>query len=117
MDKLCCLHCLKTEHDKAKLEKLQKTSSKIVLTEVDDYFSRLDQLNLPKTDEFLFSVCAHYFSKVSEDPSHSLVNRIKINNFKTSSRKPVISKYHPEKCRTEKRKKSFFQFFMWHYNA
>ena len=58
-----------TEHDKAKLEKLQKTSSKIVLTEVDDYFSRLDQLNLLKTDEFLFSVCAHYLSKGGPEPS------------------------------------------------
>ena len=56
---------------------------------------------------------SHMIIKIinSEDPSNPLFSRIRLNTFKTSSCKPV--KYCTEKCRTEKRKKSFFFNFLW----
>ena len=97
------------------LERLQKTATKIIFTNIECYEERMSKLHLPSVNSFLFSTSENYFSKISGDPSHPLFNRIRLNTFKTSSRKPV--KYRTEKCRTEKRKKSFFQFFMKHFNS
>ena len=103
------------EKDRTELERLQKTATKIIFTDIDCYEERMSQLHLPTVNSFLFSTAENYFSKISEDPSHPLFSRVRLNTFKTSSRKPV--KYRTEKCRTEKRKKSFFQFFMKHFNS
>ena len=103
------------EKDKTELERLQKTATKIIFTDIECYEERMSQLHLPTVNSFLFSTAENYFSKISEDPSHPLFSRVRLNTFKTSSRKPV--KYRTEKCRTEKRKKSFFQFFMKHFNS
>ena len=102
------------DKDKAELERLQKTATKIIFTDTELYEERLSLLNLTPVNDFLFSTAEKYFSKISENSSHPLFSRIRFNTFKTSSRKPV--KYRTEICRTEKRKKSFFQFFMRHFN-
>ena len=85
---------------------IQKTGTKIIFTDIE----RISQLHLPTVNSFLFSTADNYLSKISEDPSHPLFSRVRLNTctFKTSSRRPV--KYRTEKCRTEMREKSFFQF-------
>ena len=102
------------DKDKAELERLQKTATKIIFTDTELYEERLSLLNLTPVNDFLFSTAEKYCSKISENSSHPLFSRIRFNTFKTSSRKPV--KYRTEICRTEKRKKSFFQFFMRHFS-
>ena len=73
-----------------------------------------DILNLPTVSEFLFDVCASHFSKIAEDPSHPLFNRVIFNTFRTSSR--GAARFYPGKCHSETYRNRFFQFFMSHFN-
>ena len=103
------------DKDKTELERLWKAATKIIFTDTEFNEERLSLLNLTPVNDFLFSAAKKYFSKISENSSHPLLSRKRFNTFKTSSRKPV--QYRTEICRTEKRKKSFFQFFMRHFNC
>lgn len=100
--------------DKANLERVQRTATKLILCEID-YTQRLSILNLPTLDEYISLLCADHFCKIAANTSHPLHQRIVFNNQRTSSRKPTL--YRPHKCRTAKRQSSFFIHFMRHYNA
>ena len=102
------------DKDKAELERFQKTATKIIFTDTELYEERLSLLNLTPVNDFSFSTAEKCFSNISENLSHPLFSRLRFNTFKTFSRTPVTNR--TEICRTEKRKKSFFQIFMRHFN-
>ena len=102
------------ENNKRKHESIQLTPTRIILPETDSYTTRLNKLSLSTVSEFLFDVCASDFTKIAEDPSHPLFNRVIFNTFRTSSRR--APKFYPGKCHTETYRYGFFQLFMSHFN-
>ena len=67
-------------------------------------------LTVPSLNDFIFSLCQNHFDKILTDQSHPLFSRITMNDCKRSLRASNI--FRPDKARTQKRAKSFFQFFM-----
>jgi len=85
--------CFISENNKRKLESIQRTATRIILPETDSYTTRLNKLSLPTVSEFLFDIWASHFSKIAEDSSHPLPNRLIFNTFRTSSRR--AAKFYP----------------------
>jgi len=96
-------------NNKRKLESIQRTPTRIILPETDSYTTRLNKLSLPTVSGFLFDVFASHLSKIAEDPSHPLFNRVTFNTFRTSSRR--AAKFYPGKCGMETYSKTFFRFY------
>ena len=84
--------------DSNRLEKTQHAS--------DFTWSR----SLPILARFLLELSQRHFSKIASDSSHPLFSRIMFNSCRMSSRNNTL--YRPQRCRTQKRAKSFFQFFL-----
>ena len=106
--------CLLLNHDKNKLESIQRTATKIILPDVE-YADRLKLLGIPLLTDFMFFISANHFSSIRNNPSHPLHSRL---SFNSSARKSARTNttFHPPKCRTQKRSNSFFNFFMTFYN-
>lgn len=98
--------------DMEKLESIQCTATKFILPNTESYEARLDILAIPKIEEFLMSLCTSYFLKIANDTSHPLFTHIVFNNQRISSRRAAVDKYRPPKCRTAKRQRAFFPFYM-----
>ena len=77
-------------------------------------FIQLQPQNMCNGRDFVCDISAKHFLKIADDPTHPLFHYIQRNTGRMSSRKPTI--YRPEQCRTTKRAKSFFQFFMSFFN-
>ena len=69
---------------------------------------------IPSRAKFLHKLSQRHFSKIVSDLSHPLFSRISFNNCNMSFRNNTI--YKPGRCRTQKRAKSFFSFFMSEHN-
>jgi hypothetical protein len=98
----------------SKLETVQKSACKIILPDCDAYNDRLVILNLPSLEIFVNEQSLKLFSKIKNNINHPLYSRLSFINRRTSSRRNFI--FSLEKCRTEKRKRSFLQLFMKAYN-
>ena len=74
-------------------------------------------LSLPGLNDFIFSICANHFESISANPNHPLFNHIIFNNLKRSFRVTnACSVCFPEIALTQKRSKTFFQYFMRYFN-
>ena len=105
-------HSILNSTCKDKLELVQRSASRIIYPDLC-HEERLALLSLPLLNDFIFSICANHFRSISANPNHPLFNRIIFNNLKRSSRVTnTCSVYRPEIARTQKRSKSFFQYFM-----
>ena len=104
-----CWYTFLSDTNKQRLETIQKTAVKVILPEFS-YEEILIALNLPTINDFLFNLADGHFSKVLSNPSHPLHDRIIFNNVRTSSRSS--NTFRPKLCRTEKRRHSFFNYFM-----
>jgi hypothetical protein len=100
---------LLSDKDKERLDKVQRTATRIILPELD-YSSRLSTLNSPMLSDFIFDLSQSLFNRIANNPKHPLHSRITINTCRTSSRCPTT--YRTRTPRTTKRTKSFFYFFM-----
>jgi hypothetical protein len=100
---------LLSDKDKERLEKVQRTATRIILPELD-YFSRLSTLNLLMLSDFIFDLSQSLFNRIANNPKHPLHSRITINTCRTSSRCPTT--YRTRTPSTTKRTKSLFYFFM-----
>ena len=81
------------------------------------YEERLAHLSIPVLNDFIFECCEVHLNKISKDVNHPLYSRIVFNNLKMSFReKNVSSRFRPAIARTQKRARSFFQFFMQFFN-
>ena len=97
---------------KRKLEGIQRSATRVIFPDMD-YDERLSVLCMPLLQDFIFGLCSKHFFKISNNPQHPLFERVVRNNCKQSSRQTnTRSTYRPDRARTQKRSKSFFQFFM-----
>ena len=109
-------HSLLSLSSKEKLESIQRSATRIITPDMC-HKDRLDFLSIPLLNDFIFSSCAKHFERISSNQLHPLFSRINFNNLKRSSRaKSVCSTYRPEISRTQKRSKSFFQYYMRFFN-
>ena len=105
---------LLSEGDKNKLKKIQRTASRFILPELS-YDDRLAILELPSVCDFIITLGERHFNKIASDPQHPLFSRVHFNTCsRISSRRNTI--FRPVVCRTQKRAKSFFPFFMSYLN-
>ena len=88
---------------------MRKHSTRVILPD-QEYEDRLEMLSLPILARFLLELSQRHFSKIASDSSHPLFSRIIFNNCRMSSRNNTL--YRPQRCRTQKRAKSFFKFFI-----
>ena len=95
------------EHNRERLEKIQRSCTKIMLPE-SEYPDRLAILNMTMLSEFLFELSLSHFNKIRHDEGHPLFDRLVFNKNRTSSRVQCV--FRPKKCRTEKRSHSFSNF-------
>ena len=102
-----------SDFDKGRLERIQRSATRTILPDLS-YEERLSFLVLPTISDFICDISAKHFLKIADDPTHPLFNYIQRNTCRMSSRKPTV--YRPELCRTTKRAKTFFQFFMSFFN-
>ena len=93
--------------DKVRLERIQRSATRIILPHIDNYENRMDILALPTILSFLHAHCSNHFNKIAKDSDHPLNSRIIVNSNRTSARKAKIDKYRPAKCRTTKRQNTF----------
>ena len=93
--------------DSNRLEKVQRTATRVILPD-QEYEDRLEMLSLPTLARFLLELSQRHFSKIAGDSSHPLFSRIIFNNCRMSSRNNTL--YRPQRCRTQKRAKSFTNF-------
>ena len=107
---------LLSDTDKTRLERIQRSATRIILPFSDDYQQRLDNLTLPTISTFLHTSCSEHFTKIANDNHHPLNSRINVNTNRTSARRAKIDKYRPSKCRTTKRQNTFFEFYMRFFN-
>ena len=70
---------LLSDNDKTRLERIQRSATRIMLPFSDDYEQRLDNLALPTISAFLHTSCSDHFTKKANDDNHPLNSRIKIN--------------------------------------
>ena len=102
-----------SDTDMGKLEKVQHAATRVMLPHLD-YEERLQVLDIPTLQKFLLDISERHFYKIVGDVSHPLHNRITFNYCRVSSRNHTT--YKPQRARTQKRSKSFFQFFMSRHN-
>ena len=104
------------KNGKDTLECIQRSATRIILPDVT-YEERLAHLSIPALNDFIFECCEVDFNKISKDVNHPLYSRMVFNNLKISSReKNVSSTFRPAIARTQKKARSFFQFFMRFFN-
>ena len=99
---------LLSDNDKTRLERIQRSATRIMLPFSDDYEQRLDNLALPTISTFLHTSCSEHFTKIANDDNHPLNSRIKINTNRSSARRAKIDRYRRSKCRTTERQNTFF---------
>ena len=63
------------EHNRERLEKIQRSCTKIMLPE-SEYPDRLAILNMTVLSEFLFELSRSYFNKMRQDERHPLFDRL-----------------------------------------
>jgi hypothetical protein len=102
-----------SDQDRDRLERIQRSASRMILPDLS-YSERLQVLALPTVYDFIFELSKCHFLRIADDPTHPLYNRIPRNFSRVSSRNNTI--FRPKKCRTQKRAKSFFPFFMTYFN-
>ena len=102
-------YTLLSQQSKDTLEAIQRSATRIIFPD-HTYDDRRCMLTVPSLNDFIFSLCQNHFDKILTDQSHPLFPRITMNNCKRSLRASTI--FRPDKARTQKRAKSFFQFFM-----
>ena len=95
--------------DSNRLDKAQRIATWVILAD-QVYEDRLEMLSLPILARFLLELSQRHFSKIASDSSHPLFSRIMFNSGRMSSRNNTL--YRPQRCRTQKRAKSFFKFFI-----
>ena len=67
--------------------------------------------HIPRLRDYLFDISYADVLKIVDNKSHPLSSKSIVNNAsRTSSR--AKCNFRPKLCRTEKRRKSFFNFFM-----
>ena len=76
------------------------------------YYWQPDERNhdFPSLAKFLHELSQRHFSKIVSDSSHPFFSRVSFNTCWMSSRNKTI--YKTGRCRTQRRAKSFFPFFM-----
>ena len=99
--------------DIVRLERIQRSATRTILPDLC-YEERLEFLNLSSLHDFILDQSKRHFVKIADDQTHPLFNRIFRNECRTSSRCKTI--FRPKLCRSQKRAKSFFPFFMTHFN-
>ena len=77
---------LLSDTDKTRLERIQRSATRIMLPFSDDYEHRLDNLALPTISTFLHISCSEHFTKIAYDDHHPLNSWIKINTNRRSAR-------------------------------
>ena len=102
-------YTLLSKQCKETLESVQRSATRIIFPDLS-YDDRRCMLAVPVLNDFIFSLCQNHFDKIVADHTHPLFSRITMNNCKTSTR--ATTTFRPEKARTQKRAKSFFQFYM-----
>ena len=102
-----------SNHDRDRLEKIQRSATRTILPDFS-YEDRLEILCLPTVYNFIFELSKTHFTRIADDPEHPLFSRVIKNFSRTSSRNNTV--FRPKKCRTQKRAKSFFPFFMSYFN-
>ena len=102
-----------SDTNKAKLEKVQDTATKIILPDLD-CTERLSLLNLCSLGSFIHTLSENHFLKISGDENHPLFSSVIFNQEKRSSR--LHTKFRPPRCRTQKRNNSFFPFDLRRFN-
>ena len=102
-----------SNHDRDRLEKIQRSATRTILPDFS-YEDRLKILCLPTVYNFIFELSKKHFTRIADDPEHPLFSRVIKNFSRTSSRNNTV--FRPKKCRTQKRAKSFFPFFMSYFN-
>jgi len=99
-----------SDTDKTRLERTQRSATRIVLPFSDNYEQRLDHLALPPITTFLHTTCSEHFTKKADD-NRPFNSRIKINTNRKSARRAKIDIiYRLSKCRTTKRHIPFLNF-------
>jgi hypothetical protein len=91
---------------KEKLEKVQKIALKYIEPEFTNYEEALKNCAVPSIGEFVTGQCISLFKKVSKNKNHKLHNCLPAK--RTRLVRNCTSEYVTERCRTEKRKNSFF---------
>ena len=83
-----------------------------LLSNLWSYYWQPDERNhdFPSLAKFLHELSQRHFSKIVSDSSHPFFSRVSFNNCWMSSRNKTI--YKTGRCRTQRRAKSFFPFFM-----
>jgi hypothetical protein len=99
-----------SKKDKERLEKVQRTATRILSPDTDGYENRLDRFSMQTLSGFISDYSRHYFSKILGDCRHPLHNKIVFNRNRTSQRTKHL--FNPPLCRTEKYRNSFFPYFM-----
>ena len=100
-------YCLLSQRDKDRLEKLQRSATKVILPE-QDYNSRLAILNLTTIDDFICGISERLFNRIVNNPTHPLYERLCFNKGRMSARNNTVFK--PKRARTQKRANSFFYY-------
>ena len=101
----------KTDQDR--LESVQRTATRIMFPSLEGYDNRLVKLDIPTLFDFASTISRDYFNKIMQRNEHPLFGRLIFNTGRTSTR--LHATFKPPVCRTEKRKRSFFQHQMLNY--
>ena len=101
------------ETNSSQYSSVQHAATRVMLPHLD-YEERLQVLDIPTLQKFLLDISERHFYKIVGDVSHPLHNRITFNYCRVSSRNHTT--YKPQRARTQKRSKSFLQFFMSRHN-
>jgi hypothetical protein len=110
----CAWFLLCSKQNQQLLEQVQKHATRIILPAVEGYQERLQTLGMVTVEDFTMTTSQSYFSSVMANPDHPLHGRLSFNTGRTSSWRPKT--FRPPRCRTEKRKNSFFIYFMEKYD-
>jgi hypothetical protein len=96
------------------LEQVQRHATRIIAPDIHGYEERLRALGLMTLEVFIMTSSQNHFNSILSNPEHPLHERLSFNTGRTSSRKPQT--FRPPRCRTTKRKDSFFIHFMEKYD-
>ena len=107
-------YTLLSDNDKIRIERIQRTCTRVIFPDLE-YDERIEKLGIPMLNDFLHDLCAKHFCRIASNPCHPLFERINFNQRRTSSRRNATI-YRPLKANTQKRAKSFFNFYMTHFN-
>ena len=103
---------LKSHTDKARLEKFQRSATRIILPFSNDNVRRPDNLALSTILTFLNITCDEHFTKKAYDYHHPLITRINVNAIRpTTACGAKIDTYQRSRCRATKRQNTCFEFY------